>query len=205
VNEKNNIAYISNDDQVSNHINLVGTRDNNYTLLAGVRFKVNLPDSANITCYNKDYSNHTTYKSDDFALYPINSTVHCSAAPVNSTLYFSKWEGFEPMAQKSNATFTISHFGTLALDLGRRQTDDIIQKHYSLIVGLLTATIVGPLGARAIAIIFDQREKKRQLRYLRTIIPLIDDVYKQNYQNKEKCLNLLQQQKKKQSHYYKQE
>jgi hypothetical protein len=53
VNEKNNIAYISNDDQVSNHINLVGTRDNNYTLLAGVRFKVNLPDSANITCYGR--------------------------------------------------------------------------------------------------------------------------------------------------------
>jgi YVTN family beta-propeller protein len=191
-NEKNNIAYVSN--YGSNSINLIADRNNNSTLLIGVRFKVSLANGATIKCDEKDYSNNTNYSNDGYGLFANNTILKCHAIPKNGIKFIS-WSGLDN-SNEYNATLNILHFGTLTANVAPLPAEDVIQKNRDLIVALIASAILGPIIGWVLPWTAGIKEKKRQLRYLRTVIPLVDDIYKQHSQNKQNCLNLLEQQKK---------
>lgn len=59
--------------------------------------------------------------------------------------------------------------------------------------GFLAAAIIGPLVAWLLTLIYSRKEKKRNLIYLKTYIPLIDNILKQNIKEKDVCHTLLDQ------------
>jgi YVTN family beta-propeller protein len=194
-NEKNKIAYVSNEG--SNSINMISDRNNNNTLLMGVRFKVSFPDAANIQCANEDLnlnSTNNSYSNNDYGLFANNTILKCHAVPKNGFNFIS-WSCLEH-SNKQHAAFNVLHFGTLTANVEAVPSEDFLQKHYDLVFTLVAAAILGPIVGWMLPWIAAIREKKRQLQYLRTVIPLVEDICKENRQNKQNCLNLLEQQKK---------
>jgi hypothetical protein len=91
--------------------------------------------------------------------------------------------------------FNVTSFGDLTAHYKEGSVftpEDLDKFFYSFIV----AAIIGPAMGWLLTILYSNRERKRQLRYLKAFIPIIDDIYIQNNMDQSKCLDLLEQQRK---------
>jgi hypothetical protein len=74
--------------------------------------------------------------------------------------------------------------------------NDIIQAlgaNRDLINGVIASAIIGPLAAYGLSLWHSWREKKKNLIYLNTYIPMIRDILRQNIKEKDVCIILLDQ------------
>ncbi|HET7283328.1 MAG TPA: YncE family protein, partial [Nitrososphaeraceae archaeon] len=188
VNPNTNMTYVTNADL--NEIYVINDTTNHVT--AGVTFKM---DSGDINCNGRKVSNN------DYNMYDINTIVNCKAEP-GSGFLFSSWSG--DLASNNTATnpvlhFNVTRYGTLTANFVKAPSPAaqvILPKEYwDSIYSIVIGVIVAPIAGWLVPFVVDYKEKKRQLRYLRTYIPLIDNIYEEHRQNIGECMQLLEQER----------
>jgi YVTN family beta-propeller protein len=190
VNPNTNTVYVTNAN--TNEMYIINGTTNSIT--AGVAFEMG---SGNINCNGRNVSNN------DYIVYDINTVVKCKANP-NRGFVFSSWSGDLPYntdTTKPDAIqFIITRYGTLTANFNENPSTPTValspEFYNTVLLPILTGVILAPLAGWLIPYLADRSEKKRQLKYLGTYIPLIDGIYENHYKNKEECLQLLNQKRK---------
>jgi YVTN family beta-propeller protein len=189
VNRDNNLAYVSSD--LTNTIHVInGTSQN---VVTGVLFKTIPPGSGYINCEGAKHYNN------DYRLFDYNSTVYCDSQPRND-FRFTSWSGSSlPTSNSINinnnrdivTVLNLTHYGTVIANF--EEVFTLPEAVRELLLLIITSVIAAPIVGWLIPFIISEREKKRQLRYMKAYLPLIDNIYKEFRTNKDKCLQLLEQ------------
>ena len=196
--ENNNAVYVSNDR--SNLVHLINS--NNNEILIGVRFQANPPGGGYIQCKELPTDENTNHANNDYALYSINTNLECKSLPKKDFSAISEpSSGDFPLissnAENKTVTFSLTQFGTLTADFNEiPQWFNLFKEYEQFIYGIIGAVILAPIIGWILPFAVGRKEKKRQLQYLKVHIPLIDNIYNENNQKKDRCLDLLEQQKK---------
>lgn len=207
IDPRHNIAYV-----VRSYSNsIVPFNMSNGNLLSGVSFDITNSNSSDIECWEKDKSNKLLqnkkkYSSGDFLMVNKGTVLMCGVGEENKDKSIDRWYStpFSYTSENSTyATFNITSFGRISVSFSDEQTDPfetmsktINENLRDIFYSFVVAAIIGPVLGWALAYVVANREKKRQLKYIKTFIPLIEDLFKENLHNKEKCIEVLEQQRK---------
>lgn len=205
VNPKNNIAYAAASSSDTVHI-INGTSSN---LVVGINLKINPPNTGTIQC--RDSLADANVSNYAHVLYDFNSTLNCEAIP-KTDFAFSNWNGSlvsTEVANTKSATFTLDKldkFGTIIanfeeidqlnrlLDITNKlntSLQSIWPKWNEFLFWILTGMILGPIAGWLINRYLDTLDRKKELRHLRVLMDMIDDIYQKNNSNKEECFKFL--------------
>jgi hypothetical protein len=155
-----------------------------------------IANGTNLFCKPSDSSNFDYWSSSTFLEKEIPK-----ASTDDVVSLFAKLGSFFGINSDSKAIakplipLNVTSFGDLTAHYkegGVFTTEDLDKFFYSFIV----AAIIGPAMGWLLTVFYSNREKKRQLKYLRAFIPIIDDIYIHNNMDQGKCLDLLEQQRK---------
>jgi hypothetical protein len=148
---------------------------------------------------SKDYPNNIV-GGDDW--YDAGSTaqIYVNDSGSNPSQSFDHWIGdLSPDVDPSSNSISFIVDGPKNIQAKAKQNefvDSFNQTFGSLaefFYGFIAAAIIGPLVAWILTIVYSRKEKKRNLIYLRTYIPLIDDILKQNVTDRELSIKLINQ------------
>jgi YVTN family beta-propeller protein len=190
VNPKTNMVYITN--SYLNTVSVLNGSTNDFAVT--INFKTNSPDAGYISCKGKQISDNA------YMIYDIDVPITCAAVQ-NKGFQFKSWSGNLAYATKTNSiTFNPTHDGIVTANFEKVPPPPanvvLPKEYYDTLYSVIVGVILAPIASWLVPFIFDHREKKRQRRYLKTYLPLIDDIYKEHHQNVGECLQLLEQERK---------
>ena len=218
------IAYVIR--SYSNSIAAINMSSGSFELLAGVNFYVPNNQTNRIFCgtimMEGEIKDPKPYGNGDFLMVENGTKLFCEPSDSSNFDYWSSTflENDIPKAStddfvsffvrlgsffginfeakaiaKPLIPLNVTSFGDLTAHYKEGSVftpEDLDKFFYSFIV----AAIIGPAMGWLLTVFHSNRERKRQLKYLRAFIPIIDDIYIQNNMDQGKCLDLLEQQRK---------
>jgi YVTN family beta-propeller protein len=224
VDPSNSVAYVIR--SYSNSIAPINMSSGSMNLLAGVNFYVPSNNASKIFCgtisMDGDIKDKKPYGHGDFLMVENGTELFCEPSDASNFnhwsstffdknpsqisvdpfwLFLGKLSLFLGVNSDSNpivkpvVAFNVTSFGDLTAHYNEGSVftpADLDKFFYSFIV----AAIIGPAMGWILTVWYTNRERKRQLKYLKAFIPIIDDIYIQNYKDQSKCLDLLEQQRK---------
>lgn len=126
--------------------------------------------------------------------------IYVSNASSNPSQSFDHWIGdLSSDIDQSSTSISFTMDGPKNIQAKAKQNEllDSFKQSFGFLAeffyGFIAAAIIGPLVAWVLTIIYSRKEKKRNLIYLRTYIPLIDDILKQYIGDRELGIKLLNQ------------
>lgn len=197
-NSDTNIAYILDNDGIFT------INGNTKNISIGVKFNINPSNSGYLECNNKRYSD------SDYAYFNLYVSLNCIPKTLsnNNTKYqFSSLNYLNNTISANDSkppyTLNLTNYGTITASFKPSEAEPLLQglidtinnKYHDLLYVFASAAIIGPIIGWAIPHTLLFREKRKQLKYLNTFFPLIDDVYNKNHQTKDQCISLLEQQR----------
>ncbi len=224
IDPSNSVAYVIR--SYSNSIAPINMSSGSMNLLAGVNFYISSENASKIFCgtisMNGDIKDKKPYGHGDFLMVENGTQLFCE--PSNPT-NFNHWSStfFDGDTSQTSLDPFWSFLGKLGLFFGVNSDSNPIVKpvvafnvtsfgdltaHYNEVsaftpadldkffYSFIVAAIIGPAMGWILTVLYSNRERKRQLKYLKAFIPIIDDIYIQNYKDQGKCLDLLEQQRK---------
>jgi hypothetical protein len=109
---------------------------------------------------------------------------------------FDHWTGdIGSDIDRSSPSNSIIMDGPKTIQAQLKQNDIIqaFETNREFLIGFIVSVIIGPLAVWYLGELYSRKEKKRNLIYLNTYIPLINDILRQNIKEKDVCLTLLDQ------------
>jgi YVTN family beta-propeller protein len=182
-----NMIYITNNEH--NKIYIINGTTNSVT--AGVSIKNN---SGYLDCKPGG-----EILSNSYITYDLYTAVKCKANPTSGFMFSSWYSDLPHNIDTSAIRLNISRYGTLSANFAKIPVSppvELPEKFYDTLWALFVALVLGPIAGWLIPYLADRSEKEKQLKYLRTYIHQIDDIYENNHKNKDECLQLLNQKRK---------
>ena len=167
-----------------------------YKFILGITFKINDINGGVIKCNEKEFENGEYYTFD------LYTKLSCKAI-ANDGYDFVSWggvpnlidsNGSSPLLQTNltNSATITAHFNKHV----QQSTVEIFAQYKDFFYGVIASTIIGPIVGFVLPYTISHREKKKQVKYLKSFLPLIDDVFNSYAHDKQKLLEHLEQQRK---------
>jgi len=181
VNPKTNIVYVTNEQY--NSVSVINASSNNP--LVGITFNADPINAGHIICNNKDVPNN---------VYIILDTYSQCRAVHNTGFVFSSWSGrLSSNFVNTSGIVNASDYGSLTANFRQAQPELNVTIPNDLLYGVILGPIVGSFSAWLIPFFWDRRNKRAEIKAVRTYIPIIDRIYESSKQNQVECLTTLAQ------------
>jgi YVTN family beta-propeller protein len=182
VNPKTNMVYVTNEQ--FNSVSVVNASSNN--LIVGITFNADPTNAGHIICNTKEVPNN---------IYIILDVYSKCRAVHNTGFVFSSWSGrlSSNFVNTSGTVVNASDYGSLTANFRQEQPELNVTIPNDLLYGVILGPIVGSFSAWLIPFFWDRRNKRAEIRAVRTHIPIIDRIYESSKQNQVECLTTLAQ------------
>lgn len=184
VDAKTNIVYVTND--LMNKVHVINGSSGSG--MVQVDFSSNITDAGKIVC-GKD-----SLESNARKMYDINTAITCRAT-ANIGYTFSYWSGSLAINASSTPTIdlNLTKHGTLRANYVT--TNDpllaFVKEQWTVIYFVITGLVLSPIAGYIIHYALQGVEKRRQLKYLKAYLQLIDKTLEENLLDKQQCKNRL--------------
>jgi YVTN family beta-propeller protein len=172
----------------TNQIQVINETSKN--LMMRLEFNVNSTQGS-ISCDGDEITNNTFY------FYDVDSQLNCKAEP-KTDFSFSSWSGTmvpEEDYKDPNISLNLTENGSLSPHFERNDSlFSMLEKQSEQIRNsLIGGLILGPIAGWFVGYVYVRIEKKRQLKYLKIYLQLVDETYQKFQKDKEECIKFLEE------------